>query len=356
MAYAELDTAGLPPEHRFEWWREAVGQGVAPTRISSDCGPDFAGSAGFLTLGPVQVTTMAFSPLKSERPAQLVRRSDPQTFELTLILEGAMRVAQNRRETHLSAGDFAMWTSSRPYSGRAMESPEGGVSRAVILHLPHALVPLPQNRIGELFARGLPAASGVGRILAQYLGSLVQEGPGLDESSSERLGALSLDLATGFLAERIGAQERLPPETRHQLLLAAIDTFIDDNLSDPRLNPDAVAARHNISVRLLHQLFRSRPETVSASIRRRRLERCHADLAAPALRTLPVRAVAARWGLVDAAVFSRAFHAAYAITPGEHRNATLRATGALRADGQDPAPDGGHRPADHPRPPRDIGC
>lgn len=337
MAYAEIDTAGLPPEHRFEWWREVVGQGVAPTRISSDCGPDFAGHAGFLTLGAAQVTTMTFSPLTSQRPAQLVRRSDPQTLELTLILEGAMRVTQDRGETHLSAGDFAMWTSSRPYGGHAMGSPEGGVSRALILHLPQALVPLPQRRVGELFARRMPAASGMGRVLAQYLQSVVQEASALDESSGKRLGAIGIDLATGFLAERIGAQERLPAETRHQLLLSAIDTFIDDNLADPHLSLGAVAARHNISVRLLHHLFRSRPETVSASIRRRRLERCHADLAAPALHFLPVRAVAARWGMVDAAAFSRAFRTAYGLTPGEHRNTTLRANAARRADRQDPA-------------------
>lgn len=339
MVFTEIDTAGLLPEHRFEWWRGIVEQGVAPTRISSDCGPDFAGRAGFLTLGPAQVTAMAFSPITSERPAHLVRRSDPETFELTLILEGSMRVSQGRSETHLGAGDFAMWTSSCPYSGRAIGSPEGGVSRAIILHLPHSLIPLPGKRVEELLAHRMPAASGFGRVLAQYLRSVVQEASALDEAGCKRLGAASIDLATGFLAERIGTQERLPAETRHQLLLAAIDTFIDDNLADPQLDVSAVAARHNISVRLLHQLFRSRPETVSASIRRRRLERCYADLGAPALRSLPIRAVAARWGLVDAVWFSRAFRRAYGMTPGEHRSTALGGTASLRADRQDLSPE-----------------
>ncbi|MFI1170384.1 AraC-like ligand-binding domain-containing protein [Streptomyces melanogenes] len=336
MVFTEIDTAGLPPEHRFEWWRGIVEQGVAPTRISSDCARDFVGHVGFLPLGPAQVTTMAFSPITSDRPARLVRRSDPETFELTLILEGAMHVAQGRNETHLGAGDFAMWTSSRPYSGRAGGGPGGGLSRAIILHLPHSLVPLPRKRVEELLAHRMPAASGFGRVLAQYLRSVAQEASALDEADCTRLGAVSLDLATGFLAERIGTQERLPAETRHQLLLAAIDTFIDDNLADPQLNAGAVAARHNISVRHLHQLFRSRPETVSASIRRRRLERCYADLGTPALRSLPIRAVAARWGLVDPAWFSRAFRRTYGMTPGEHRSTTLGGTAALHADRQAP--------------------
>ncbi|WP_338930433.1 helix-turn-helix domain-containing protein [Streptomyces netropsis] len=324
MAYSELDTTGLPREDRFAWWQEAVGQGVAPIRITSDHAADFVARAGFLPLGPVHLTTMSFPSLASERPAELVRRSDPETYELTLILGGEMRVAQERRETSLAAGDFAMWTSSRPYSGRAVSSPESGASRAVILHLPQALVPLPQDRVKPLLARGLSARSGLGRILAQYLESLVQEAPALDDEATGRLGTTSLDLATGFLAQQVGAQERLPPETRHQVLLAAIDTFIEDNLADPRLSPGAIAARHHISVRLLHQLFRGRPETVSARIRRRRLERCHEDLAAPWLRYLPVHAIGARWGLTAPAGFSRAFRAAYGISPGEHRNVSSR--------------------------------
>ncbi|MFJ9692251.1 helix-turn-helix domain-containing protein [Kitasatospora sp. NPDC101183] len=328
MGYAEFDTAGLPPEHRFEWWRGIVEGGVAPTRISSDCGAAFSGHAGFLLLGDVQVTTMAFSPLRSERSAQLVRRSDPETLELALILEGSLHVAQDRNETHLSAGDCALWTSSRPYRGRTAGSAEGGRSRAVILHLPHALLPLPAKGVAELCARRIPASSGLARVFAGFLRSVVQEAAALDEAGCRRLGAVSLDLATGVLAERIGAQERLPAETRHQLLLASVDTFIDDNLADPRLDVGAVAARHGISVRLLHHLFSGRTETVSASIRRRRLERCLADLGEPSLRSLPVHAVAARWGLGSAAGFNRAFRAAYGITPGEHRRLALGPAGA----------------------------
>ncbi|WP_228775170.1 AraC family transcriptional regulator [Streptomyces sp. NRRL B-1677] len=330
MAYTELDTTSLPPEDRFAWWREVVGQGVAPIRITTDHAADFVGRAGFLPLGPVQLTTMSFPSLSSDRPAHLVRRSDPETYELTLILGGAMRVAQERCEARFSAGDFAMWTSSRPYTGQAVSGPEADAPRAVILHLPQALVPLPQDKVRPLLARGLPARSGMGRIFAQYLESLVQQAPFLDEEVAGRLGRTSLDLAAGFLAQQAGAQERLPPETRHQVLLAAIDTFIEDNLADPRLSPGAIAARHHISVRLLHQLFRGRPETVSARIRRRRLERCREDLTAPRLCDLPVYAIGARWGLTDPAGFSRAFRAAYGLSPGEHRNASSREPASSR--------------------------
>ncbi|WP_327180589.1 helix-turn-helix domain-containing protein [Streptomyces sp. NBC_01334] len=323
MAFTEFDTAELPAEYRFDWWREVVARGVAPTRITTDHAADFAGSAGLLDLGRLQFTTMSFPGLRSERTAGLIRRADPETYELALILAGAMRVGQGRNETRLFAGDFAMWTSSRPYSGQAESGPAIGDSRAIILHLPRALVPLPAAKVDRLLAVGIPARSGTGRVLAQFLGSVVQEAPVLDATERERLGGTSLDLATGFLAHHLDAQEYLPPEARHEMLLARVDRFVLDNLSDTRLTPRAIAAQHHISVRLLHQLFRGRDDTVAATIRRLRLERCRADLADPRLRALPVQDIGARWGLVNAATFSRLFRTTYGVTPGEYQRAEL---------------------------------
>ncbi|WP_199838261.1 helix-turn-helix domain-containing protein [Streptomyces sp. IMTB 1903] len=59
-----------------------------------------------------------------------------------------------------------------------------------------------------------------------------------------------------------------------------------------------------------------------------RLEHCRADLADPLQRTLPIRAVAARYGFASAADFARAFRAAYGMPPSEYRRAALDAATA----------------------------
>jgi AraC-like DNA-binding protein len=74
-----------------------------------------------------------------------------------------------------------------------------------------------------------------------------------------------------------------------------------------------------MSVRYLEKLFESE-ETVPDWIRRRRLERCRHDLLDPAMRGQSIGAIAARWGFRDPAHFSRAFRAAYGMTPGECRS------------------------------------
>ncbi|MFD9561571.1 hypothetical protein [Streptomyces sp. NPDC059994] len=121
-----FDTAGLPQDEQFTWWREAVGRGVAPVHVTSDAAA-FDGSIGSLPMGQLHLTTMCFPELRSDRTAALVRQSDPESYELALILGGSMAVSQGRSEARLGAGDFAIWSSSHPYRGAAGESREAVV-------------------------------------------------------------------------------------------------------------------------------------------------------------------------------------------------------------------------------------
>jgi AraC-like DNA-binding protein len=128
----------------------------------------------------------------------------------------------------------------------------------------------------------------------------------------------ALDLVTTLFNEELdlrGASSRDP----HQILLGRIHDFIEANLGDPDLSPGSIAAAHYISTRHLHDLFRELGTTVAASIRERRLERCRRDLRDPVLSDRPVTAIAARWGFLDSAHFSRIFRAAYGESPTGYR-------------------------------------
>ncbi|MCZ4124622.1 helix-turn-helix domain-containing protein [Streptomyces sp. H39-S7] len=328
--FGVVDTLALPPAHRFDWWCETVSRGAAPTRISSDHAADFVGRVEMLSAGPLEATRMSFPALRSERTPALIKQSDPETYELTLVAGGAMSVAQSRREAVLSAGDFVMWSSSQPYTGRGTSSADSGPSQGIVLHLPRKLLPFPEGGIAQLLATPISASAGIGAILAQHLRVLFQEASRLEAPESARLGTATMHLAHALLAQQLDAHASLEPEARGAALLARIEAFIEENLANPQLSPHTVAAGHHVSVRMVHQLFRQREETVSAMIRRRRLERCRHDLADPRLDHLPVHAVASRNGLEDPAGFSRSFRHAYGLPPSEYRR-TVRA-GRGRSD------------------------
>ena len=62
---------------------------------------------------------------------------------------------------------------------------------------------------------------------------------------------------------------------------------------------------------------------MSGWIRAQRLEHCRRDLVNPALAEEPVTSIAAHWGLIDAAHFSRLFKSAYGSAPRDYRARAL---------------------------------
>ncbi|WP_433462148.1 helix-turn-helix domain-containing protein [Spirillospora sp. CA-128828] len=106
--------------------------------------------------------------------------------------------------------------------------------------------------------------------------------------------------------------------------LPAIQDWIEARLHDPSLCPADIAAAHHISVRQLHRVFRPTGTTVARYIRTRRLEHCRRELGDPLLGAQRIGAIANRWGLPDAAAFSRAFRAAYGQTPTAYRSRAAR--------------------------------
>jgi AraC-like DNA-binding protein len=147
---------------------------------------------------------------------------------------------------------------------------------------------------------------------------------GLDDWATPdrpRLGGALLDLVTATLAARLNREEQLTPETRQRALLIRIQTYIEQQLADPGLSPDTIAAAHYISPRYLYRLFETQQTTVAAWIRQRRLEHCRRELLQPASADKPVSAIAARWGFSNAAHFSRVLRTQYGIAPTQYRRA-----------------------------------
>lgn len=109
------------------------------------------------------------------------------------------------------------------------------------------------------------------------------------------------------------------PRTPREVLLQQFHAYIEANLGSPTLSPGSIAAAHFISVRRVHAIFAEQDTTVSTVIRQRRLARARTDLLDPALATWTIAAIAARWGFVDGAHFSRVFKQAYGVSPSELR-------------------------------------
>lgn len=315
---AAMSSAAVAPRDRFDRFTDVVARSLAPTAIRCVDPGGFRADAAVLDLGPVRVSTFHYAPLRSRRTPGHIRRGDPGQYQLALVTGGPMWVDRHRADSGPVDGDLVLWDTSHPYEAGA-PGEDDALVRAVVLQIPRTALPLRPDRVDRLLAQRIPAGRGTGAVLARFLGSVDAHAEGCGERELAHLGTAALGLAAACLAERLDVHDDLPAEAREEVLLRQIDAFIERNLGDPELTPGMVAARHHISLRRLHLLFQGRPEGVAASIRRRRLAGCRADLLRPALAGRPVHAIAARWGFTSAAVFSRAFRQAYGTSPSELR-------------------------------------
>jgi AraC-like DNA-binding protein len=275
------------------------------------------GQLGSVTVGRVLTST----PHSVHRTAGLIRRGSSELYRVVLPLSGDLRLAQGERMAKLAPGEFAIYDFAKPY-----ELYYDSAVQLAVFGFPRDLLALPHDSASGLLATPIAADQGTGALTAPLLRRVALDLETYQPASAARLGTVLMDLLTAAVAERAEQAESLPVESRERTLLLRIHAFIEQHLGEADLVPATIAAAHHVSLRYLHRLFATQDTTVAAWIRLRRLERCRRDLADPALQTRPVSAVAARWGLPDAAHFSRLFRDRYGLPPAEYRRGSLATT------------------------------
>ncbi|WP_025159146.1 helix-turn-helix domain-containing protein [Leifsonia aquatica] len=298
----------------FDEFRTAVSESFVPLQVTSARPDPFWGRIRSAEADEVHVSEVSAAEHVVERTPELIARGDRQYFKLSLQLAGTGLLIQDDREAVLHPGDLAVYDTQRPYTLVFDDD-----FRTMVVMFPKRLIDLPADVVAQLTAVRMSGTSGVGGIIVPFLAQLVGNLEQLSGATGARLAHSALDLVTTMFANELDVNAG--PGTPHQVLLQRIRAYIDRNLASTDLGPAQIAAAHFISTRHLHGIFREQGTTVSAWIRTRRLERCRRDLLSPLYADRPVAAIAARWGFVDAAHFSRVFKAAYAESPSELRAA-----------------------------------
>ncbi|WP_222853336.1 helix-turn-helix domain-containing protein [Fodinicola acaciae] len=296
----------------FAEFRAAVSQSFVPLQASPGHGERFHGRLRMCGADEVGFCEIAASPHVVQRTPELIARSDRPRYKVSQILAGTGLLTQDGRDAVLGPGDFALYDTNRPYSLVFEES-----FRSLVLIFPQRLIDLPRDLVGQLTAVRMSGHTGTGGVVGPYLAQLGGNLQLLGSPVGLRLERNTVDLLTTMLVAELGVD--LANADPHRDLMRRIHDYIDANLSSPDLGPAQIAAEHYISTRHLHGLFREQGTTVAGWVRQRRLERCRRDLRDPLLAARPVAAIAARWGFIDAAHFSRIFRAAYDQSPSELR-------------------------------------
>jgi AraC-like DNA-binding protein len=316
----------LPPEpigrvhtsvsHNFRDYRQAVVSSFVPLDVSRVSADPFWGRLRSVDFDDAHVHEVTASQHMVERTESLVAVSDERFYKASLQVSGTGMLIQDGREALLQPGDLAIYDTARPYSMIFEED-----MRMLVLMFPREQLGLPPDMMRQLTAHKFSSTDGLGAMIIPFLQNVSQNLDRVGGATGPRLVHTAIDLITTMFANELDLEA--DPRDSHQLLMQQVRHYIETNLGSPELSPTQIAAAHFISTRHLHGLFREKGTTVSTWIRERRLENCRRDLIEPLNAHLSVGAIAARWGFVEAAHFSRVFKAAYEMAPSELRARSL---------------------------------
>ncbi len=135
-------------------------------------------------------------------------------------------------------------------------------------------------------------------------------------SAVESLASATLELARAVIAT-VGRDDLARNGVANEALVTRIEAYVQQHLADPALSPERIARAHSISVRQLYKLWSARELGLAEWIMRGRLEGARREIGTN--ESMPIAALARRWGFTDATHFGRRFRAAYGVSPREWR-------------------------------------
>lgn len=308
----------------LESFQEELAASGFPPLVNKLAGDGFRGGVVTRDLGPLRLVcldTPESACVGRERDAL-----DGENLAVKVMARGRTRIEQGRGKAELGPADLVLLDPTRTVRF------ESTASAHVTILVPRRELRIRPAQIDRLVGVRIDGTNGPGALVSVLARESARSAAGFREAEALRSGAAVVELIAVALEARLGDEQPAPDEA----LRSRIVGYIEARLADPELSPPGIAAAHHMSVRRLHKLFEDQPLTVAALIRRRRLERCRAELAGSG-RT--VTAVATRWGFSDPTHFSKLFKATYGYNARALVTSNRAQTAKTRAAG--PEKDGG---------------
>uniref|UniRef100_A0AAU3GRF7 Helix-turn-helix domain-containing protein n=1 Tax=Streptomyces sp. NBC_01401 TaxID=2903854 RepID=A0AAU3GRF7_9ACTN len=277
--------------------------GLPPLRGGRPPGEGFRASVVSRDLGPLRLTELVTPQGECFRDARSAQAAHSELWQVEVVSEGQVRAEQGGSTAVLGPTDLVLIDPVRPVRFAS------SATTHVTMLIPRHSLRLGADDAARLTGVRIPGDRGPGALVSSLARDMARSLDGFRAHEADRSAAAVIELIAVMLSARLGDTRPVADE----ILRTRIMGFIEARLSDRDLTPAKVAAAHHVSVRRLHKLFQDQPLTVAALIRRRRLERCRADLAR---KDSTVAAVAAGWGFADPAHFNRLFKATYGYSPG----------------------------------------
>jgi AraC-like DNA-binding protein len=309
-----IDTDEVPKLDRARFWAEESGGTYHPLQIAVGANDRFSGRMWGERLAQIRLFRITAGANTMSRTSRDIAIGDPECLHFEILVRGGLKGVQQDRSLSLRPGDMTVYDTSRTAVFRADVAFD-----LLVVQIPKSLLGKSVNTLSKHAAVRIPGETGLPRLVARFLleisgglagGSISQDDAGLQGHVLDLVRRVYIDLGSSSHPTR--------PHSAAELLLYA-QAQIESRLSYPELCPSDIARACFISTRYLHKVFADEGLSVGEFIRTERLARCRRDLLDPGFADQPISVIASRWGLPNAAHFSRVFRDEYGCSPRQFR-------------------------------------
>lgn len=253
------------------------------------------------------------------RSTRQIHRDPADDYLVMLPLNIALDISQDSRQCAVTPGHIGLLKTSAPFAA-GIDKASGVLQEEIVLKIPGSQLRQAVPHIDDCCAVPIDLQRSSGRILQSMINAVLIEASAVNATQGSRLAAMLTQLVamTALDADlphaAVGRRERTNARIR-----VMAQAYIEQHIASPMLTPTAIAAHCRVALRTLHAAFESAEESVAATIRNARLQRCREDLCNPALRHQPIFRIAMHWGFTNPDHFSQAYRAHFGITPRAER-------------------------------------
>jgi AraC-like DNA-binding protein len=262
------------------------------------------------TAGPVRIEHLKAPHARDDPSAGYVDTGDVVAW--SFVVGGAAVVGGVGGETHCTPGRLVV--HHLPRVTRVRMTPD---FRSLSIRLSPEASAMTAAELDAIDGRVFPLTEGAPGVLRLMAVQLMSAGDQFGEASRAALAQSIADLAGGFAGDLAG--RRRPRPEKGGLVLRA-RRHIELYARSGTLTATGVAEHLGVSVRALQKAFETEDSTVAATIRQARLATARGLLERDAARRLAIETVAERSGFRSPSTFSRAFSAAFGVSPRDWRD------------------------------------
>lgn len=313
---AEINTAGIAPERRIDYWRENIARLLkVEERIEIPVRGEFNAHLKLYQLGHLRFMESAGTPGRTV----VSQGAQEDSFSLMVPMGGSLRLMQAQRSTVVNPHTIALYNLGHPHEVVALTD-----YQRITVNIPARDLRNLFPSCDQITATAIPATEGIAAVFLELVKSLrnridtLESEPAIASAVADSFGNL---LRATLYALPVDHEALLPSrlEVYHR---ERIKSYVRANLRS-NLSVDGIAAAVGLSPRYVHSLFEDETLSLMKWVWAERMDRCRHDLGLGALRGRTVSEIAYSWGYNDPAHFSRVFRARYGVSPSRYREQAL---------------------------------